>query len=275
MKAYISVDVEGMPYIVSREHLAPGRSLFGEARRIVTAVVCTVVEELTKQGFEEVIVADSHGPMITIEVEKLPDNVEVIRGFPRPTSMVSHVQDADAVVFLGYHAKFGTSTAVFDHTYSGRAIRRVRVNSVEASEFLLNAYVAGHYGKPVIMVAGDTALLESDVARYAPWAVRVPLKRSLGRYSARSPSLKRIEKALREGVVEALQRFKAGKVRPLKTATPVELEVTFQSTAYADVACLTPGAKRVDPLTVSFTASNIVEAYGLMELWALAAIGLG
>ncbi|MEM1508455.1 MAG: M55 family metallopeptidase [Thermofilaceae archaeon] len=274
MKAYISVDVEGMPFIVSRDHLSPGRPLFEESRRITTSLVTTVVEELHRQGFAEVIVADSHGGMVNLDVEKFPVYVEVIRGFPRPISMVTAVEEADAVLFLGYHAKAGTQEATFDHTYSGRVIRSVSINGVEASEFLLNAYVAGHYGKPVILVAGDEALLESDVNRYAPWVVKVPLKKSLGRYSARSPSLEKTVAMLKNGAAEAVQKFKAGETKKLVVNEPVELRITFCSTAYADVACLTPGVRRLLPLVVKYTAKNIIEAYGLMELWVLASIAL-
>lgn len=274
MKAYISVDMEGMPFIVSRDHLSPGRPLFEEARRTATTLVIAVAEELYQQGFTEVIVADSHGSMVNLDVERLPAYVEVIRGFPRPFSMVTAVEEADAVLFLGYHAKAGTQEATFDHTYSGRVIRGVLVNGVEVSEFLLNTYVAGHYGKPVILVAGDEALLERDVALYTPWVVKVPLKKSLGRYSARSPSLEKVIAMLKRGTAEAAQRFRTGEVRKLVTREPVELRITFCSTAYADVACLTPGVERLSPLSVKYIARNILEAYGLMELWVLASIAL-
>lgn len=274
MKAYISVDIEGMPFIVSKDHLSPGRPLFEETRRIATLLVTAVVEELHRQDFTEVIVADSHGGMVNLDMEKFPAYVEVIRGFPRPVSMVTAIEEADAALFLGYHAKAGTQEATFDHTYSGRVIRNILINGVEVSEFLLNAYVAGHYGKPVILVAGDEALLESDVVRYAPWVVRVPLKRSLGRYSARSPSLEKTVAMLKSGTAEAAQKFKAGEAKKLIVNEPVELRITFCSTAYADVACLTPGVRRLSPLVVKYSTKNIIEAYGLMELWVLASIAL-
>lgn len=274
MKAYISVDMEGMPLLVSRDHLSLGRPLFDEARRIATSVVSTLAEALHDLGFSEVMIADSHGDMVNLDVERLPEYVEVIRGFPRPASMVACVDEADAVLFAGYHAKFGTEQAAFDHTYSGRVYRSIQINGVEASEFLLNAYVAGFYGKPVILVAGDEKLLEEDVARYAPWAVRVQLKRSLGRFSARSFSLERVKRLLREGAVEAVRRLRAGEAKPLRAVEPVELRATFNSTAYAEVASLVPGSKRSCPLTVEITVENMVEAYKLIELWALAASAL-
>lgn len=263
-----------MPFIVSRDHLSPGRPFFDETRRISTTIVSTLAEELHKQGFSEVLVADSHGEMVNLDVEKLPEYVEVIRGFPRPTSMVACVEEAEAVLFVGYHAKFGTEGSAFDHTYSGRVYRSIHINEVEVSEFLLNAYVAGFYGKPVILVAGDVKLLEDDVAKHAPWAVRVPLKTSLSRFSARSPSLERVKLLLKESVTEAVRRLKAGEAKPLTAREPLELRAIFNSTSYAEVASLVPKTRRTAPLTVEYTARDIVEAYKLVELWALAAMAM-
>lgn len=84
MKAHVSVDLEGMPYIVSRGHLNLKAPLYDEARKIATKITLITAEELHKNGFGEVIIADSHGPMVNLLVDDLPDYVEIIRGFPRP-----------------------------------------------------------------------------------------------------------------------------------------------------------------------------------------------
>ncbi|RLE84044.1 MAG: peptide transporter, partial [Thermoprotei archaeon] len=65
-----------------------------------------------------------------------------------------------------------------------------------------------------------------------------------------------------------------GEARPLRAGEPVTLRVVFQSTAYADVASLTPGAERMGALEVEYVARNIIEAYRLLELWVLAAYSL-
>ncbi len=273
MRAYISVDLEGMPFIVSVDHLSVGKPLYEEARRIATELVLTVCESLRREGFEEVLVADSHGPMVNIKVEDLPEYVEVIRGFPRPTSMIVDVQRANSIIFLGYHAKANTAEATFDHTYSGAIVRYFKINGVEASEYLLNAYYAGHFGVPLILVAGDAKLL-NDVAKYTPWAEQVELKRSYSRYSARSPSLKTLKKKLEESTRRAVGKFKRGEVKLLKPDEPVEVEIAFTSSGYADVASLLPGSKRLDGVTVAFTAKDIVEAYRVLELWVFASAGV-
>jgi len=274
MKAFISVDLEGMPYIVAPSQLNLKRVLYEEARKIATKITLIVADELHKNGFEEVLVTDSHGPMVNLHVEDLPEYIEIIRGFPRPLSMVAGIEGCDAAIFLGYHAKFGTAKSTFDHTYSGGSIRKVEVNDVEVSEFLLNAYVAGELGVPPIMVAGEAQLLKDDVEKWTPWVETVALKNSLSRVAAKSPSMVKIEKELKEAAKRAVAKLKAKKAKPLVTKKPVDMRVTFLVSHFADVAELLPTAKRVDGLTVEYTAKDMTEAYKTFELLVLAASGV-
>ena len=274
MKAFISVDMEGMPYVVIPGHLNLKGALYEEARKTATKITLITAEELHKNGFDEVVVADSHGPMVNLHVDELPEYVEIIRGYPRPLSMVAGVEDCDAALFLGYHAKFGTAKSTFDHTYSGAAINKLEVNGTEVSEFLLNAYAAGEQNVPVILVAGEAQLLKDDVRRYAPWAKTVALKHSLSRMSARSPSMTRIEKELRQAVKNAAIIFKQKKAKPLTTQKPVKMSVTFNATHFADVAELLPSSKRTSGLKVEYTAKNMTEAYSTFELLAIASSGM-
>lgn len=274
MKAFISIDLEGMPYIVIPGHLGLKGALYKEARQIATNVTLTVAKELYDNGFKEVVIADSHGPMVNLLVDNLPDYVELVRGYPRPVSMVAGVEGCDVAMFLGYHARAGTPHATFDHTYSGRAIHSVSVNGEEASEFLLNSYVAGDYKVPVILVAGDFRLLEDEVRQHAPWAERVVLKESLARGAARSFGMGRIEKELQKGVKQALITFKQSKAKPLVAKSPVEMRVTYKSTYFADAAELLPTVRRVGGLDIEYSAKNMVEAYKIFELLSLAASGV-
>jgi len=274
MKAFISVDMEGMPYIVIPGHLGIKGTLYEEARKIATKVTLTVADELHKKGFDGVVIADSHGPMVNLLVDDLPEYVEIVRGFPRPVSMVSGVEGCDVAVFLGYHAKFGTAKSSFDHTYSGGSINKLEINDVEVSEFLLNAYAAGYFKVPVILVAGEAQLLKDDVKKYAPWVETVALKHSLSRVSARSPSMTRIEKELRRAVSRAVTKFKRKRAKPLIVGKPVKARVTFLVSHFADVAELLPTVKRLDGLRVEYSAKDMIETYKTFELLALVAYGM-
>jgi D-amino peptidase len=273
MKAFISVDMEGMPYVVIPGHLNLKGTLYEEARKTATKITLTVAEELHKNGFETVVVADSHGPMVNLHVEDLPEYVEIIRGFPRPLSMIAGAEDCDAALFLGYHAKFGTAKSTFDHTYSGAAINKLEINGIEVSEFLLNGYATGEFNVPVILVAGEAQLLKDDVKKYAPWAKTVTLKHSLSRVSARSPGMAKIQKELKDAVRKATATFQQKKAKLLTAQKPVKIGITFLVSHFADVAQLLPNAKRIDGLKIEYTAKNMLEAYKTFELLVLAASG--
>ncbi|NJE47787.1 peptide transporter [Thermococcus sp. GR7] len=274
MRAFISVDLEGLPYIVSREHLFVKGALYNEARRIATEIVKVTAEALHRNGFDEVVVADSHGPMVNVIPEEMPEYVELVRGFPRPLSMVAFAKGSDAALFLGYHAKAGTSYATFDHTYSGASIDRLEINGVEVSEFLLNAYLLGSWNVPVILVGGDRRLIEEDVKRFTPWVEGVAFKESPSRYAAKSPSMVRLRGELQEGIARAVERLKNGEAKPLKTEEPVNVRVRFLRSDMADTAELLPFIKRLDGKTVEFEAKTVEEAYKVFELLTLAAAGV-
>ncbi|MGD8565892.1 MAG: M55 family metallopeptidase [Candidatus Bathyarchaeota archaeon] len=274
MKAFISVDMEGMPFIVTPGHLNLKGKLYEEARKIATKVTLTAAEGLKENGFDEIVIADSHGPMVNLLVDDLPEYVEIIRGYPRPVSMISGGGECDAALLLGYHAKFGTARSTFDHTYSGGTINRVDINGVTVSEFLLNTYTLGDCDVPVILVAGEAQLLEDDVKKFAPWVETVSLKRSLSRVSARSFSMKKITKELKKAVKSATDRFMKHNVKPLKTEKPVNISITFIASHCADVAELLPRVDRIDGLTVKYSAKDMIEAYKVFELLVLAAGGV-
>ena len=242
MKPFISVDMEGLPHIVSEEQMDPGKYLYDEARNIMTDCVLSVVEELFKEpDVTNVVVADGHSQMINLIPSRLPKGVLLVRG---QRSMLAGADGCGFAVFVGYHARPQTAHATFDHTESER-ISRMTINGVEISEFLLNSALLGEMKVPVGMCAGDKALLDDDVSRYAPWVIRVPLKTSLGRYSAISPSMPDIDGMLRGGTKKAVRAFRSGKLKLFSLKSPMNVSIQFQTSAMADVAEHLPGSKRV------------------------------
>jgi D-amino peptidase len=274
LKAFISLDLEGLPHVVLPGHLSLKGSLYSEARKIATRIALVAAEELYNNGFEEILLADSHGPMVNIYVDKLPAYVELIRGFPRPISMVAGIEGSDVAVFLGYHSKFGTAHSTFDHTYSGASINKLVVNDIEVSEYLLNGYTAGEFGVPVILVAGDSQLLAEDVVAYSPNTQRVIFKSSLSRTAAKSSSLLVIEESLKTGVLNAISAFKENKISPLKMDPPISTRVTFHASHFANAAELLPSIERVDGLTVEYTSTNMVDMYKTFEFLVLSNLGI-
>ena len=269
MKGFISVDLEGLPFIVSREHLDPGGKLFDEARGIATELVLCVCESFKQCGVDSMLIADSHGSMVNIIPEKIPVYTELIRGYPRATSMISGAEDCDFGVFLGYHAKGGTEKATFDHAFSGSMIDWIKVNGKETSEFILNGIALGHYNVPIILVAGDEVLMDE----VCPEIERLALKSSLSRYAAKSKSMDVIKRELSAACTKAFERFRVGGIRPMKAQEPTEVSVRFSHTDSADCAELLPGSKRIDGRTISFQSRNVIEGYRTLELLIFAIYG--
>jgi D-amino peptidase len=272
-KAFVSVDLEGLPHVVSRQHLLPGRPLWDEARRIATDVVVKVCEVLRNSEFDEVVVADSHGDMINLEAREFPEYVTLVRGYPRPTSMIAGAEGSDVALMIGYHAGFGTRRAVFDHTFSGAVIRGLEFNGLRFSEYLVNSSALGYLGIPVIFLAGDENL-RTEVERYTPWVVFTPMKESLSRYSAKSPALSKVLRDLESGIKEGLRRYSEGLTRPLTIETPVTVRVSFHESGFADIAELLPIVRRVDGVTVEYRAQNPLEAYKILEVLIMASHGI-
>jgi D-amino peptidase len=274
VKAFISSDMEGLPYTVSHEHNYPGQKLYDETRIIMTDCVVAVVEELKAAGVKRVVVADSHGPMVNLLPGRMPEGVDIVRGTPRSHSMVAGSAGCDFAIFIGYHAKPDTPMATYDHTISSAILRKLAVNGTEMSEFLLNSAYLGEMGIPVVMVAGDKALLEGDVSAHAPWAVRIQLKESLGRHAAVSPSMSEVSGLLKDGTKRAVTAFKKHQAKLFNVKTPAEVELTFQSSAYADVAADLPGASRVGGTGVRFVTPTMAEGLNTIKLLVFAAAGV-
>ncbi|MEM0218348.1 MAG: M55 family metallopeptidase [Desulfurococcaceae archaeon] len=269
MKAYVSVDVEGLPGVVSGTMLSPWSSQFARASKVMTKLTNIVVDELFKNGFSEVYVADSHGLMTNIEYLELDSRATIIQGYPRPFSMVSMLDDQFAAIFfLGYHAAAGTRHGILEHTYSGRVFFEIRVNGVRSSEFLINSLYAGELGVPVALLAGDDHL-RREVEDHAPWAVFVPLKKGVSRFSAISPGLAKVEEMLRAGVREACEKLKKGELRTVKFNKPYRVELVFRESLVADALENWDIMERIDAYTLRFTADTAGKLFNVIEIASL------
>jgi D-amino peptidase len=207
--------------------------------------------------------------------ERMPNFVSIVRGNPRSISMVAGGKGTDMALFLGYHAKPGTPNSTFDHTINDGVLHMVKLNGEESSEFYMNAATLGEQGVPVVLVAGDKSLLDDDVFRFSPWAVRVPLKESLGRHAAISPSMLECLEIIRNGVRKAVSDYsRHDTMELLKLKTPVELEVYFTSTAYAQMASHLPGSEKIGGWGVRYITKSMEEAYRVTQLLTFVAEGV-
>ncbi|MCE4625476.1 MAG: M55 family metallopeptidase [Desulfurococcales archaeon] len=253
----------------------------------------------------EVVVADSHGSMMNIEPMKLWSTIisglseslctnslakhetrlcnalvehyvgskllkiSLVRGFPRPLSMVNGAEGSDFAVFLGYHAT-PPMGGLLGHTMSGRIVQRMRIKGEDdASEYLLNTLMLGEIGVPIALVAGDETL-RGQVEKHTPWAVFVPLTQKVSSLASTTPSPYEYRRMLWEGLSKAFNNYKSGELKPLLPEEPW-VEVEFKRPWFADVAELIPCTKRVDGLRVRFECDTIRKSFAAIEAAILAA----
>ena len=156
LKIFISADMEGVVGAVTAEQLRPGGFEYERFRGFMTAEVNAAIDAAREAGATEFVVADSHGNGQNLLIERLPDDVTVVRSSPREFRMMGGIDDTfDGVIFLGYHASTANMDGVRAHTFSSANITGLTLNGIEMSEGSMNAAIAGHFGVPVIMVSGD------------------------------------------------------------------------------------------------------------------------
>src|SRR5436309_169785 len=95
-KIFISVDMEGISGVVQPAQLGPDGFEYQRAREWMTGEVNAAITGIRASGTADVVVCDSHGNGQNILIDKLPDDVRIVRGFPRPLEMMQGIDDSFA-----------------------------------------------------------------------------------------------------------------------------------------------------------------------------------
>lgn len=265
LRVYISVDLEGIWGVIQSDQTMPDSKDFGLARKWMVQDVNAVIEGLLEAGATEIVVNDSHGGMRNIIADELNPKAALICGTPKPFGMMQGIDDHfDACIFIGYHAKAGTSSSVLDHTISGGTVRAIRVNGLELPELGLNGALAGYYNTPVIMLSGDEETCKQAKSILGSEIITIAVKESIGRYAAKLLPIEEARKRLREGAKQAL--LKRDKIAPFKLNPPYNFELEVLNSAQAEMPSQIPQVKRIAPRAVSFTANDYLEGIKLLRV---------
>jgi D-amino peptidase len=266
VKIFISVDMEGITGVVQPAQLGPGAEgwEYSRAREWMTAEARAAIDGARAAGATEFVIADSHGNMQNLLIDQLPDDVRVVRGSPRPLSMMQGIDDSFAgAVLIGYHASEYGTDAVRGHTMSSARLLHVKLHGTEVGEGVWNAAIAGSFGVPVIFISGDRAAVE-QFRKTVPAAEGVIVKEGLGYHAAVTVTPARGQRLIREGAERAVRRL--GEMKPHVVRTPIELEVGFKLTIDAERISYIPGLKRVDAHAVSGTLPDMAAASRLLQI---------
>ena len=263
-KVFISADMEGITGVVQPAQLGPAGFEYGRSREWMTAEVNAAIEGARAAGATEFVVADSHGNAQNLLLDQLPPDVQIVRGFPRPHSMMHGIDGTfEAAVFIGYHASEMTSESVRGHTFSSARLLGVSLNGREVSEGMFNAAIAGHFGVPVVFVSGDRKAVE-QMAEAVPGIGSAIVKEPLGYHAAITRTPARGQAMIRDGVREAIGR--RASIKPVPLAAPITLEVGFKLTLDAERASFIPGLSRSGAHSVRGTLPDILQIVRLMQV---------
>jgi D-amino peptidase len=268
VKVLISADMEGTCGVSSWVDVSPPEYADGSepvsseryvrAQHRMTAEVNAAIEGALEGGADEVIVNDSHDGMRNLIQEELHESCRFITGNDKPLGMMQGVdlEGIGCAFFTGYHAKAGTPGGPLAHTWSGW-VQDVRFDGRSTGEFGLNAAVAGAFGVPITLIAGDEKAVAQTIDWVGKQCVGVVVKEGLSTYSALHVHPKRAQQLIREGARQAVKN--AADARPYVLAKGATVEVEFDHQARADHAARVPTIERIGERTVAFTPADGVE----------------
>jgi D-amino peptidase len=266
MDVYVSIDMEGVAGVATREQCRRGADDYDIGRRLMTGEANAAVDGAFRGGAERVVVNDAHGDMANLIPDELDPRAELIIGSPKITySMMEGIDERSfsVALFIGYHAGAGVEAAVLAHTYSGASFYDVRLNGRSVTETELNALVAGVQGIPVGLVTGDDKICALAEERLA--GVRtVSVKRGHSFTVGASLSPAEARTAITEAAEHAVRG--AGDLEPVSVAGPFTIEVDLTDLRRAELCSLVPGVER-EGRTVRYASDDFIEAFRCMRAW--------
>jgi D-amino peptidase len=256
VKVYISADMEGIGGVVSGEQLGTSGFEYQRFREFMTEEVLAAIRGARAGGATEFLVSDSHGNGQNLLIEKLPDDVEVVRSWPRPLGMVEGIDATFAcALFIGYHTSTSNPAGVRAHTFSSATLTDVRLNAVSVSEAGFNAAVAGHFGVPIAMISGDDAIIE-EAKRYIGDIEGAVVKHALSFHSARTLTPRASQQLIEETARRAIER--RASFRPFRLEGKVSLDVSFKNYRQAEMLAYLPIVERTDSHSIRFVGEDMV-----------------
>ena len=259
MNVFISVDIEGISGIVDNSMTSRSQGDYEKGRALMVGDVNAAIEGILSVGPAGITVSDAHGSMNNINPEDLHPEAILVRGRPKPQSQMAGInENFDAAIFVGYHSMKGTNQGILSHTYSGGSIESLHINDLEVGETAMNAGIAGYYGVPLVLVAGDLAVTK-EVDALNPDIHTVVTKEAISRVAAKCLHPKKSRELIKTESAKAIGNI--DKINPFSFQPPINFRIRFTNAKQADAASFMPSAIRLDGKTIIITQSDYIKAY--------------
>ena len=257
LRIYISADMEGVVGAVTGEQLGPGGFEYERFRQFMTDEVNAEIDAARAAGATEFLVSDSHGNGQNLLIEQMPDDVMIVRSWPRPLGMMEGIDETfDGVIFTGYHASTANTRGVRAHTMSSANITSLRLNGIEMTEGSMNAAIAGHFGVPIILVTGDDAAVAENQVIIGDIEGAI-VKWSYGFHSARTLTPEAAYEEIRTRTASAISRI--DDFEPYVLETPIELELSLKHYMPVETLSYLPNVEKVNSHTIRYIGEDMLD----------------
>lgn len=263
MKVYISVDMEGIAGVVSPDQLSPGAFEYERARQFMTGEALAAIRGARAAGATEIVVSDSHGNGQNLLIDQFPEDVTIIRSWPRPLMMMEGIDSSfAAAVFIGYHASTANQNGVRAHTMSSATLTSVQLNGVEVPEGGVNAAIAGYFGVPIVAISGDDAAVE-EVRKFTGPVEGAVVKRAISFHSAATMTPKAAQLLIEQRVKAGVE--KRAQAKPYGLRGNVTLDLAFKHYRVPEILAYLSIVKRTTSHSIRFVGRDILEVSRFLE----------
>lgn len=283
-KYLVSVDIEGITGVISRDFANKNGKYYQLACNYMTSDVNAVIQGITSVDVDaEIVVRDAHGyDAVNLDLVKLHPQANLIQGWGSVQNMLAGLDNTFKGVFLvGYHAGGQNNKAVLGHTMHS-IIHYVKVNGRLVNETGIFAMYAGYYQVPVVFISGDNCAV-SEAREQLGDVVGIVVKQSISRDSALSLSLNQTRELLEKGAAEAVSKLQQNKFSIFAVTVPVTLEMGFYNIGFkvsilqslAEMLSFDPNYKfNCAEFTLTFTSPNVLEALQRLNMIMFLIYGL-
>ena len=268
MNVLIMSDMEGVSGITVWSQVTGGKPMYDEGRRLYTEELNAAIRGAKAAGATKIVVVDCHGAggdwnYNSLIPELLDEGCEWVshHTWSRYTELFE--LGCDAALMVGMHARAGTPKGVMSHTISTTTWQNLFFNSDLVGETGINAALCGHYGCPVLLVTGDSAVCQEAKDLLGQELTTVAVKHGLSRFSARHIPPVRARQMIESGARSALERLTS--VVPYIPAAPTTITIELSTVDKADEFRGQTGVELVEPLKVISQGQTWMDAWN--QIW--------